>query len=103
MKIVWNCILRSMSYLRTHPEELLAHLMIFPCFWTLQAQERVSGGNVNNKKCQEWNFRTNDICKNSSRITHPIKIRFFLLFPHFLTWNELHEGFTKRKHVVIVS
>ena len=42
-----------MSYLRTHPEELLADLMILPCFWKLQAQERVSGVNVNNKKCQE--------------------------------------------------
>ena len=86
-----------MSYLRTHPEELLADLMVFPCFWTLQAQERVSRGTVNNKKCQGWNFRTNDICKNSSRITHPIKIHFLLFFRAFFDLEWVRREMYKKK------
>ena len=42
-----------MNYLRTPPQELLAELVNFPLFFSLQAQERVSEGNVNNKNCQE--------------------------------------------------
>ena len=87
-----------MSYLRTPPEELLADLVIFPrFFFSLQAQERVSQGNVNNKNCQEQNFTKNDVCKNSSRITHPVKNRFFSVFSTFFTQNELCEILTDRK------
>ena len=77
LKNVWNVILKVLTHVRTHPEELLVPKIWFCVFWS---EELILDPYYETKQCLECHPESSYICKNSSQRTPRSKNLIFLVF-----------------------
>ena len=83
LKNVWDVILKVLTHVRTHPEELLVPVIWFSLFFENQKAKMKSLAIWKIEKCLECHPESSHQCKNSSRRTPHPKNLIFVVFHLF--------------------